>query len=131
VGDLVLKARRHRGGANVLRDVDLVARYGGEEFVVIAVHSDRKGACIVNAPAPEKRGGAADRRERAETGGDGQFGTGDCRRLRVASDPDQMIADADAQLYLSKKAGRNTWSYLGRSASQLTGAPSVKAAVCA
>ena len=42
-----------------------------------------------------------------------------------APTPEQLIGDADAQLYLSKKAGRNTWSYRGCSACRLKNAASL------
>lgn len=127
VGDLVLK-RVATVARNILRDVDLIARYGGEEFAVLAVHTDRKGACIVNARLQRSV-----EEMRIDVNGQ-RLGVTISSGLVLASDyaspptPEQLIADSDAQLYLSKKAGRNTWSYLGRSASNLAGTPPAKAA---
>lgn len=125
VGDLVLK-RVATAVRNALRDVDLVARYGGEEFAVLAVHTDRKGACIVNARLQRSV-------EELRIDVNGQrLGVTISSGLVIASDyaspptPEQLIADSDAQLYISKKAGRNTWSYLGRSACKLAGTPLAK-----
>ena len=118
IGDLVLKhvARTVRAA---LRETDFLARYGGEEFVILAPCTDRRGACVAAVRACK-----AVERMCIDTG---------CQKLRVTisaglavtSDykvvptAEKLIADADKQLYLSKDAGRNTWSYLGRTASKL------------
>jgi len=118
IGDLVLK-RVATAMQNTVREADLAARYGGEEFAVITSHTDVKGACI-----------AAVRLQRciAELKIDVNgtlLGVTISSGLAITSDysapptAEQLIKDADEQLYLSKKAGRNTWSYRGRSASQV------------
>ena len=118
VGDLVLK-RVATAVQNSLRDVDLLTRYGGEEFVVLAPHTDRRGACIV---AARIRKCVEDLRIDAHgelvrvTISLGLAVTTDYRDQPTAG---MIIADAEKQLNLSKEAGRNTWSYQGRSASQL------------
>lgn len=119
VGDLVLKhvARAVRGA---LRDVDLFARYGGEEFIILAPHTDQRGACIVAArirKCVESLRVPVDGKVLHVTISVGLALTTD---YREAPEPKQIVADADKQLYCSKGAGRNTWSYLGRSASQVT-----------
>jgi diguanylate cyclase (GGDEF)-like protein len=119
VGDLVL---RHvaRAVKVTLRDVDLLARYGGEEFIILAPQTDQRGACTI---AARVRKCVEDLRITA----DGQalrvtisVGLNLTTDYQNAPDVEQLIADTDQQLYLSKRAGRNTWSYLGRSASQVT-----------
>jgi diguanylate cyclase (GGDEF)-like protein len=118
VGDLVLK---HVAQAvqTTLREVDLLARYGGEEFAILASHTDQRGACTV---AARVRKCVEDLRIEANgqalrvTISVGMAHTSDCSE---ALDPERIIVDADRQLYLSKQSGRNTWSYLGRSASQV------------
>ncbi len=118
VGDLVLK-RVAVAVANCLREVDLVARYGGEEFAIIAPHTDPKGACIVAARiqrcVAELVISAMGKRLNVTI----SSGLAVTQDYAVMPSPADMIADADKQLYLSKSAGRNTWSYMGRSASQL------------
>jgi diguanylate cyclase (GGDEF)-like protein len=118
VGDLVLR-RVAIAVQNSLREVDLLARYGGEEFVILAPHTDRRGGCIV---AARIRKCVEDLRINAH---------GELVRVTISlgmalsADYDapftaeQIIADVDTQLNLSKEAGRNTWSYQGRSASQV------------
>jgi diguanylate cyclase (GGDEF)-like protein len=118
VGDLVLK-RVATVIHNALRDVDLAARYGGEEFAVLAPHTGRKGACIVAARLQrcvEELRIEIDGTRLGVTISSGLAVTSD---YEAAPEAEELIADADAQLYLSKKVGRNTWSYLGRSASKL------------
>jgi diguanylate cyclase (GGDEF)-like protein len=122
VGDLVLR-RVATAVNNALRDVDLVARVGGEEFAVLAPHTDRRGAWIVAA-----------RIQRCvedlwiDLNGT-RLNVTISSGLAVTSDFDdpptaeQLVAEADKQLYVSKNAGRNTWSYMGKPASTLSDAP--------
>jgi diguanylate cyclase (GGDEF)-like protein len=120
-GDVVLKqvACTVKG---VLRDVDLLARFGGEEFMILAPHTDQRGACII---AARVRRCVDDLRIR----NNGQtlhvtvsVGLALTSDYPEAPDAEQIVSDVDKQLYLSKKAGRNTWSYRGRSASEIAGA---------
>jgi diguanylate cyclase (GGDEF)-like protein len=116
VGDLVLK---HVACAvfHTLRDTDLLARYGGEEFAVLAPCTDRRGACIIAArvcKSVERHAVTAKGKELRVTVSAGLALTSDYAGVPDAA---RFISDADKQLYLSKHAGRNTWSYLGRSAS--------------
>ena len=114
-GDLVLKNVAHAVEAS-LRDVDLVARHGGEEFSVLAPHTDRRGGCIIAARICQTV-------ERLQIPIEGQT-IGVTVSVGLASSTDyakpptseQILSDADKQLYLSKKGGRATWSYRGRTA---------------
>ena len=118
VGDLVLKnvAQTVR---RTLREVDLLARYGGEEFVIIAPHTDQRGACTI---AARTRKCVEDMR--VETDGQ-ELRVTISVGLALSSDYDtaptakEIVTDSDKQLYLSKETGRNTWSYRGRSAAQV------------
>jgi len=120
-GDLVLK-RVATAISSTLREVDLVARYGGEEFAVLMPHTDRKGACLVAA-----RTQRCVEQLQIDHGGT-RIKVTISSGLAVSADyphpptVERIIADADAQLYLSKGAGRNTWSYLGKPASALRAA---------
>jgi diguanylate cyclase (GGDEF)-like protein len=118
VGDLVLKRVAHEV-KSTLRQVDLLARYGGEEFIILAPHTDQRGACVV---AARVRKCVEDLRVNVN----GQtlqvtvsVGLNVTTDYQDVPDPERLIADTDTQLYLSKKAGRNTWSYLGHSASKV------------
>ena len=119
-GDLVLK-RVATAVNNMLREVDLLARYGGEEFAVLASHTDRKGACIVAARIQrcvEELWIDLHGTRLNVTISSGLAVTSDFSKVPSA---EQLIAEADKQLYISKDAGRNTWSYMGRSASRIAG----------
>lgn len=130
VGDLVLK-RVATAAANMLREVDLVARYGGEEFAIIAPHTDRKGSCIIAIRLQrciEELKVDIDGKRLGVTISSGLVNTMDYEETPTA---ERLIADADKQMYLSKDAGRNTWSYLGRSASGLAASAGSSASAAA
>jgi len=117
VGDRVLE-RVAQTVANTLRDVDLLARYGGEEFVVLAPHTDQRGACIVAARirrCVEELRVEANGEQLQVTVSVGLALTTDYATVPSA---ETLLADADRQMYASKHAGRNTWSYRNLSASQ-------------
>jgi two-component system cell cycle response regulator len=119
VGDLVLKevARTMRGA---VRDVDLLARYGGEEFAILAPQTDSRGAGSIAARVRE----CVDTLRIPHDGQDLHvtISIGVALSSDSCESPgaEQIVADADKQLYLAKQAGRNNWFYLGRSAAELT-----------
>jgi diguanylate cyclase (GGDEF)-like protein len=101
-----------------LRQVDLLARWGGSRFVVLAPCTDRRVACVVAVRACRTV-------ERASILiNDQPLLTTVSAGLVLSSDygmpPDlrTLMNDAERQLRLSRKAGRNTWSYLDRTACQ-------------
>lgn len=103
-GDRVLRAVAERITTSV-RAVDLVARYGGEEFVVIMpdtaiadAHAiaERVRRAVSDLPFTEAG------RSRHLTVSIGVAGLGD-----ADVEGDDLLARADAALYLAKRAGRN------------------------
>ena len=119
VGDLVLKQVAQTVQA-ALREVDLIARYGGEEFIILAPHTDQRGACIVAARirkcVESLRIPVKDQILQVTI----SVGLSLTTDYKEAPTAERIVSDADKQLYLSKHAGRNTWSYLNRSASQFS-----------
>ena len=105
-GDEVLKTLAERVGSSI-RDFDLLARYGGEEFVVIMPSTPADVAAMV----------AERLRQRLETQAFGVSGHDHplpiTASLGVATttDPmetaDNLLARADAALYVAKRGGRN------------------------
>ncbi len=125
-GDLVLK-RVATAMQNTVREADLVARYGGEEFAVIMPQTDVKGACIT---AVRLQRCIAELR--IDVGGEMLGVTISSGLAHSSAYPEtptseQFIKVADKQLYLSKEAGRNTWSYRGQSASRMAESPKTAA----
>ena len=116
VGDAAL---RHVAAClrSVLRGTDLPARYGGEEFAVVVSQTDQQAACIVAARIRKQIAETwleiAGRRLRVTI----SVGLAITSDYRSPPSAEQLIADADTQLYISKRAGRNTWSYFNRAAS--------------
>lgn len=104
-GDRVLKSVASILAASV-REIDLAARYGGEEFVLLLLNTDADGA---NTIAERIRKNI----ERCI------FDIGEGKTLKITSsmgissfpsdavDQRQMIARADASLYVAKGDGRN------------------------
>lgn len=117
VGDLVL-TRVGRAVQNCLRDVDLLARYGGEEFAILAPYADRRGACIVAARIRKCVEELRIDHEGEHLSVTISVGVAVTVDYAMAPNAAQIVSDADKQLYISKKSGRNTWSYAGRSAAQ-------------
>jgi diguanylate cyclase (GGDEF)-like protein len=97
-GDVVLK-RVATIMREASRDVDLVARYGGEEFLIMMPETELDGATHFAERVRKKLA--------SERLPDGKI----TLSLGVASFPmhgdgaDQLIAEADAALYLAKRAG--------------------------
>jgi diguanylate cyclase (GGDEF)-like protein len=127
-GDLVL-VRVARAVQNSLRDVDFLARYGGEEFAILTPATSREGACLV---AARTRQVVEAMKVQCEAG---VLAVTISVGVVVSSDYAKppggatLIEEADKQMYLSKRAGRNTWSYQGRSAARAPApAPQQKAA---
>ncbi|MBC7834500.1 MAG: GGDEF domain-containing protein [Phycisphaerales bacterium] len=118
VGDLVL-TRVARAISNLVGDRDLAARYGGEEFAVLSPQTDRKGACILAARLCRCIQSVKVPHDGGVLSVTVSVGVASTQDAAKGATPESLLSDADAQLYLAKKNGRNTWSYLGRVASQL------------
>ena len=97
-GDVVLK-RVATIMREASRDVDFVARYGGEEFLIMMPETNIDGA----AEFAER----IRKRIAAERLPDGQItlSLGVSAFPMHGDSPDQLIAEADAALYLAKRAG--------------------------
>lgn len=116
MGDTVLRGVA-RAAEESLREVDLVARYGGDELVILAPQTDAAGACIIAERLRHRiaqRGVERDGRRIGVTVSLGVVATVDYPQRPAA---EQILADADKQLYLAKQRGRNCWSYRGRTLS--------------
>src|SRR5467141_1274522 len=97
-GDVVLKRV-----ATILReasrDVDFVARYGGEEFLIMMPETEIEGATEFAARIRKKL--AAERLPAGRI----TLSLGVSAFPMHGDAPDQLIAEADAALYLAKRAG--------------------------
>ena len=104
-GDLVLR-RVADALRETSRDVDVAARYGGEEMALILPHTDLEGAfemaerarmAIAAMEIPLLEGEGCLQRDRPAS----------ARRRRVEGNKDELIAAADAALYVAKREGKN------------------------
>ena len=91
-GDAALKAVADRLIANV-RESDLVGRMGGDEFAVVLVQADR-------ATAEAK---AVSLAQAIESVGNGLKVSYGVRELDPDSEPETLIADADAAMFAAKR----------------------------
>jgi diguanylate cyclase (GGDEF)-like protein len=106
-GDAVLVELAGRIRAEA-RDVDTVARYGGEEIVVVLPETDEAGA----RQAAERFCSAVRRRPFGEPGSPPirlTISAGVAVYPGHGSSASALLAAADAALYESKRAGRDTW----------------------
>jgi len=111
-GDNCLKIVAETISKSITRDLDFVARYGGEEFVVVLPNTDEAGAHLVakkllrnirNLKIPHSKSDIAE----CVTISIGCV-TGKANHLQSCNN---YINQADAMLYLSKKNGRNRYSF--------------------
>ncbi|MBD3317054.1 MAG: diguanylate cyclase [Chitinivibrionales bacterium] len=105
IGDAVLKDLTRRI-ANVIRMGDVVARYGGEEFALILPGTDIAGGealaeRVLQAVALEPFVMSRHRLTCTVSIGIADFGN------LTVRDKDELINDADAALYESKRTGKN------------------------
>ncbi len=103
-GDAVL-----RRVADVLRglsrDADTPARYGGEEMALILPHTDLEGAYAI----AERLRAAVEALRIPRLDGHGQMRVTAslCVSATLDGDRDELVADADAALYMAKRHGKN------------------------
>jgi diguanylate cyclase (GGDEF)-like protein len=87
-----------------LRRIDVIGRYGGEEFAVILLDASPEAAFIAVDKIRQRFSEITfDAKESVFSA---TFSAG-VSGSRSHSTPEQLIAAADEQMYLAKKAGRN------------------------
>jgi diguanylate cyclase (GGDEF)-like protein len=118
-GDAVLKTLAGLLQGQV-RQTDLVARYGGEEFVLVLSEADAEAARVVC----EKVRSTVEQHawERIAPGLQLTISIGFCADTSHES-AERMLAEADAELYAAKAAGRNRVSGTGSSLREVPAAP--------
>jgi diguanylate cyclase (GGDEF)-like protein len=102
-GDQVLRTLAHSLSSG-LRRIDVIGRYGGEEFAVILLDASPEAAFIAVDKIRQRFSEITfDAKESVFSA---TFSAG-VSGSRSHSTPEQLIAAADEQMYLAKKAGRN------------------------
>lgn len=106
---LAIAGRMRRGG-------DFTARYGGEEFAFILPNTDAKGGYIQAEAIREAIAALGIPHEKSLIADSITVSIGGYTMVAdTALDPEEIVHQADALLYQSKKTGRNkvTWSSQG------------------
>ncbi|MCX7919750.1 MAG: sensor domain-containing diguanylate cyclase [bacterium] len=106
LGDIVLEEVAYLIKSNT-RETDLAARYGGEEFGLILQQTDLSGACVV---AEKIRAAVESHRfhnEEKQPNGNLTISVGVATLTEHTSSAEQLLKDADEQLYMAKHSGRN------------------------
>jgi two-component system cell cycle response regulator len=105
VGDQILVAAGKVISAN-MRRMDVAARYGGDEFVLLLPHANADEAAQVATRVRDEFRQASAQLLNRDKGISMSIGIGS---LKGNSPPhaDQLVARADAALYLAKEAGRD------------------------
>lgn len=113
-GDRCLQMIAGTLSRGILRTNDFIARYGGEEFIVVLPNTEQEGACMLankfldNVRAlkiPHKESSVAD----CVTISIG-VATGTVHHMQTGED---YIKLADEMLYISKRKGRNRFTFKG------------------
>jgi len=110
-GDDCLKRVAAEIASSLSRPADLAVRYGGEEFLLLLPDTDAAGAALlaeivrsrIERLAVPHEGGGANRVVTASLGA----ATYDPRANAVVDRPEELIEQADQQLYAAKRLGRN------------------------
>jgi diguanylate cyclase (GGDEF)-like protein len=92
---------------NNTRETDLAARYGGEEFALILQQTDLAGAVFV---ADKIRKAVEEHHffnEEKQPDGDVTISVGVATLTEYTITPEKLLKDADEQLYIAKRTGRN------------------------
>jgi diguanylate cyclase (GGDEF)-like protein len=108
-GDQALKEVAAALCANV-RDADVVARYGGDEFCVLFTHAAEDGLEALPRRLHEAINGRTVRHAGRIARVGVSVGAVTCFPAGMAGGPDELLAEADRAMYLSKKSGKNRLS---------------------
>ena len=111
MGDRCLQQVVRAMHAAATRPGDLVARYGGEEFALVLPHTASHGAVHVARKVCKNVSALHIPHARSSASPNVTISAGIATVWPArGGSPDELIAQADQQLYQAKKQGRNRWS---------------------
>lgn len=104
-GDSVLKEFTRIAKSVIRKNMDWIARYGGEEFLIVLRNADKEAAFKVSEKVRLAIQKAKIRYNEAEISITASLGT--CTMHSARINCEQLIAQADRNLYKAKNTGRN------------------------
>jgi diguanylate cyclase (GGDEF)-like protein len=104
-GDEVLKEFVRISKLYVRKNTDWIARYGGDEFLIVLVNADERVAGMVAEKIRSAVEKTALRYEESDICFTASFGTYTVQSKKMTCD--QLLSQADKNLYTAKKEGRN------------------------
>ena len=107
-GDTILKEFARIVKSNIRKNNDWIARYGGEEFLIVLLNAERDAACGVAEKIRQALEKAEISHQKEKIRVTASFGVSTMEAQPLTYE--ELIEQADRNLYLAKSSGRNKTS---------------------
>ena len=113
MGDACLKAIAEILSGCITREDDFIARYGGEEFIAVLPNTDERGACVMASTMLERIIERGITHEKSFVSNCVTISIGiTSAKVKHTHKSENYIKRADEALYMSKKNGRNRYTFM-------------------